>query len=120
MDDAHEDQPGAELAAAYQRPAAAHLVTDCDDVGSPTGAGAVPQNHVRIGEDCMGNLLRPPHRRPVRIPIPYTPRNRGISPRELLEDFHRRERAEVEAAVKRGQIDTKEPRARELPSKVIG
>src|SRR5262245_56182143 len=92
MDAAHEDQPGAELAATYQRPSAAHPVTAWDDVGSSTGASAGRQNHVRIGEDCMGDLLRPPHRRPVRIPIPYTPRYRGISPRELLEDFHCRER----------------------------
>src|SRR5437867_8016594 len=39
MDDAHEDQPGAELAAAHQRPASADLVTTFHDRRPSTGAG---------------------------------------------------------------------------------
>src|SRR4030095_4777458 len=97
MDDAHEDEPGAELAAADQRPAPADSVTTLDDHRPSTGAGAVRENRIRIGKDCEGNLLRPPDRRPVRVPIPHAPRDRGVRARGLLEDLRRRNRGEVES-----------------------
>src|SRR5215510_14122609 len=102
MNYAHEDEPGAKLTATYQRPAPAHSVTSLDDHCPSTRTGTVRKDHIRIGKDCFGNLLRPPGRRPVGVAIPHTPGDRCVCTCELFEDFRRRHRREVEAAVGAG------------------
>src|SRR5215470_2928582 len=119
MNGAHEDEPGAQLTAAHERPAPAYPVTSLDDHRLSTGTGTVRENRIRIGKDCLGHFLRPPDRRPVGIPIPYTPGNRSVRTCEFFEDLRRRHRGEVEAAVCLGQVDAKETCASELARQIF-
>src|SRR5262245_25459811 len=58
VNDAHEDEPGADLAPAHQGPPPIHAVATLDDCGPSRGTRAVGEDHARVRKDLPGNLPR--------------------------------------------------------------
>src|SRR5262250_367333 len=94
--DAQEDVPGAELASVNEGPAPAYAIAAIDDGGTSAWSCTVRQDHVRVAEDGLRNVLVEPSRGPVNIAVPDAPRDRSIGARELLVDADRLEWVQVE------------------------
>src|SRR5262245_5040951 len=118
--DAQEHEPGAELTSADEGPAPAHTIATIDDRGTSAWSCTVRQDHVRLAEDELRDILVEAGRGPVNIGVPAAPRDRCIGARELLVDVDRLEWIQVETSIGGGQEDSEEAGACQLACEIVG
>ncbi len=71
------------------------------------GARTVRRNDIGIGVDCSCSLRGELGRSPMSVAVPYAPRDRGVRPRQLLENLHRFHWREIEPAIRFGEENAK-------------
>jgi hypothetical protein len=100
LDDAQKDHPSGEFASAHQRPSAIHAVSTRDNLSLSGGARTVRGNDIRVRVHSPCCLRRELSGSLMRIAIPHAPSDRGIRPRQLLENLHCFHRREIEPGVR--------------------
>jgi len=118
MDDRPQNHPSRDLAAADQRPATRQAEAAVDDVRLPRGTGTVGRDYIQIVMDGVRRLRRELSCGPMRIAIPYAPRNRRVGFCQFLEYRDAVHRCQVEPAIGRRQKNAKKPRAREVACEI--
>jgi hypothetical protein len=103
VDDAQKDHPGAEFASAHQRPSATDTISAVDDLRLPRRARTICGNDIRVGVDGSRSLRRELGGDPMRVAVPHAPCDRGVRPRQLLENLHRLRRGQIKPPIGLGQ-----------------
>ncbi len=101
INDRRQNHPGGNLATADQRPATGQSEATVDDMRLAQGLRIVGRDDLRIVMNGMRRLWGELSCGPVRIAIPYAPRDRRVGFRELLEHGDAVHWCQVEPAIGR-------------------